>query len=120
MCGCGEDSKAYQQKRPEPVSLPAYLGIGLIWIYRHSLSLFLGRTCRYAPTCSEYTAIALKRFGLWRGGWLGLSRILRCNPWGASGFDPVPENLPAKGRWYRPWAYGLWNGDHIREADRLD
>ncbi|NVK34012.1 MAG: membrane protein insertion efficiency factor YidD [Rhodobacteraceae bacterium] len=102
------------------ISFPARIGLVLIWIYRHTVSLFLGRSCRYAPTCSEYTADALKRFGLWRGGWLGLSRILRCNPFGASGFDPVPEHLPDDARWYVPWRYGRWNGNHIAREDRLD
>lgn len=100
-------------------SIPARFGLGLIWIYRHSLSLFMGRTCRYAPSCSEYTADALKRYGLWRGGWLGLSRILRCNPWGADGYDPIPDQLPQDARWYLPWRYGRWTGEHIAEKDRL-
>jgi putative membrane protein insertion efficiency factor len=76
---------------------------GLIQVYRHTFSLFLGRTCRYLPTCSEYTDTAIGRFGLWRGGWLGLMRLLSCNPWGGSGFDPVPERLPTGVHWWRPW-----------------
>ncbi|WP_209015113.1 membrane protein insertion efficiency factor YidD [Roseibium limicola] len=102
------------------VSFPARIGLALIWIYRHSLSLVMGRGCRYAPTCSDYTAQALIRFGLWAGGWIGLARILRCNPWGASGFDPIPDTLPADARWYLPWRYGQWRGDHIDAATRLD
>lgn len=76
----------------------------------------MGRTCRYAPSCSEYTADALRKYGLWRGGWLGLSRILRCNPWGASGYDPIPGTLPDDARWYLPWRYGRWNGEHLNDA----
>ncbi|MTI42237.1 membrane protein insertion efficiency factor YidD [Roseibium hamelinense] len=102
------------------VSFPARIGLGLIWIYRHSLSLFMGRGCRYAPTCSDYTAEAFKAYGLWAGGWIGLSRILRCNPWGASGFDPIPAELPAHARWYLPWRYGRWSGAHIPQDVRLD
>lgn len=101
-------------------SLPARLGLVLIWIYRHSLSLVLGRACRYAPTCSDYTGEAIRRFGLWRGGWIGLARILRCNPFGPSGYDPVPQALPADARWFLPWRYGQWTGDHMDEASRLD
>lgn len=47
--------------------------------------------CRYLPTCSAYAAEALDRHGAWRGGRLALRRVLRCHPWGGSGFDPVPE-----------------------------
>ena len=115
VCSSGDHSPSPKQDRG-PVSLPARLGLGLIWIYRHSLSLFMGRTCRYAPSCSEYTADALRKYGLWRGGWLGLSRILRCNPWGASGYDPIPGTLPDDARWYLPWRYGRWNGEHLNDA----
>ncbi|PVB59986.1 membrane protein insertion efficiency factor YidD [Labrenzia sp. 011] len=103
-----------------PLSIAGRAAISLIWIYRHSLSLFMGRGCRYAPTCSDYTEQAIRRFGFWTGGWIGLARILRCNPWGASGFDPVPETLPENARWWRPWRYGRWTGSHIAEEHRLD
>lgn len=62
----------------------------LIWLYRHSFSYFLGRQCRFVPSCSEYADEALRRHGLWRGGALALKRIARCHPWGGSGYDPVP------------------------------
>jgi len=104
---------------PAP-SVPARLGLSLIWVYRHSLSLFMGRGCRYAPTCSEYTEEAIRTYGLWAGGWIGLSRILRCNPMGASGYDPVPAKLPGGACWYMPWRYGLWTGAHISAENRLD
>jgi putative membrane protein insertion efficiency factor len=100
--------------------VPTVLARAAIQIYRHTLSLLIGRSCRYAPTCSHYTDEAINRFGLWRGGWIGLARILRCRPGGASGFDPVPETLPEDGRWYAPWRYGRWSGDHIDPATRLD
>lgn len=102
------------------LSLPGRIAIGLIWIYRHSLSLFMGRGCRYAPSCSDYTEQAIRQYGFWIGGWIGLSRILRCNPWGASGFDPIPETLPETVRWWQPWRYGRWNGKHISQDLRLD
>ena len=75
----------------------------LIRVYRLSLSSILGRSCRYLPTCSEYTDTAITRFGLWAGGWLGVRRILSCQPWGGSGYDPVPDQLNPAYRWYRPW-----------------
>nr|WP_208976467.1 membrane protein insertion efficiency factor YidD [Pseudovibrio hongkongensis] len=101
------------------LGIGAAIGLALIFVYRHSLSLFLGRTCRYAPTCSEYTSTAIRRYGLWAGGWVGLARIMRCRPGGASGFDPVPETLPAEGRWYAPWRYGDWRGAQIDPTTRL-
>nr|WP_310622105.1 membrane protein insertion efficiency factor YidD [Pseudovibrio sp. M1P-2-3] len=91
-----------------------------IRIYQHSLSLLIGRACRYAPTCSHYTEQAIRRFGFWAGGWMGLARILRCNPFGGSGFDPVPNCLPHKARWFMPWRYGYWNSDHIDPSTRLE
>lgn len=91
---------------------------GLVGAYRILLSPLLGRQCRYLPTCSEYADEALRRHGAWRGGFLALARILRCNPWSASGFDPVPD-LPDEAR-RRPWAFARWTGRHIPKSDRLD
>jgi putative membrane protein insertion efficiency factor len=90
------------------IGLPALAARGLIQVYRHSLSGVVGRTCRHLPTCSEYAEIAIGRFGLWRGGWMGLARFWRCRPFGSRGFDPVPNGLPEDARWYTPWRYGRW------------
>lgn len=49
-----------------------------------------GATCRYAPTCSQYSAEALQKHGLMKGGWLAIKRIFSCHPWGGKGYDPVP------------------------------
>ena len=100
--------------------LPKYVGIGLIKGYRYTLSPFLGRQCRYLPTCSHYTEESIERFGLWAGAWIGISRVLRCGPFGASGFDPIPDELPPDAAWYLPWRYGIWSGDHIDPKTRLD
>ncbi|MCC6791446.1 MAG: membrane protein insertion efficiency factor YidD [Thermomicrobiales bacterium] len=100
--------------------LPRLLGIGLIRLYRLVLSPLIGRECRYLPTCSEYTEEAIGRFGLWAGFWIGLARLQRCGPFGASGFDPVPEGLPLRAHWYTPWRYGRWTGRHIDPKTRLD
>jgi hypothetical protein len=65
--------------------------LALVWVYRRGVSPFLGLNCRYVPTCSEYAAEALRRYGGIRGGWMALKRIGRCHPWGGSGYDPVPR-----------------------------
>jgi putative membrane protein insertion efficiency factor len=67
-----------------------WLLIGLVYVYRYGLSWLIGRNCRFAPTCSEYAIEALQRHGVFRGLHLTLRRIVRCHPWGGSGFDPVP------------------------------
>jgi putative membrane protein insertion efficiency factor len=86
------------------IDLPFKLvAVGLIQLYRYTLSAFMGRNCRHLPTCSEYTAGAI-----WPGGWMGLARIVRCRPGGTHGYDPVPDAIPADARWYVPWRYGTW------------
>ncbi|SON55438.1 putative membrane protein insertion efficiency factor [Hartmannibacter diazotrophicus] len=80
----------------------------LIRFYQLTISGFIGRQCRYLPTCSEYTDEAISRHGLWAGFWIGLARILRCHPWSPTGYDPPPENLPKTYRWYAPWRAGVW------------
>jgi uncharacterized protein len=64
---------------------------GLIRAYQLALSPLLPPACRYLPTCSEYAAEAIAVHGAARGSWLALRRLLRCHPWGGSGFDPVPS-----------------------------
>lgn len=66
----------------------------VIWLYRHSLSALMGRTCRFEPTCSAYADEAIRLYGVRKGGWLALRRFLRCHPWGGSGYDPVPLPSP--------------------------
>jgi uncharacterized protein len=63
----------------------------LIRGYQLTFSALVGRTCRYLPTCSEYTQLAIEKHGAGRGLALGTARICRCHPWGGDGFDPVPE-----------------------------
>ena len=89
---------------------PRLFGRGLITLYRHTLASLVGFRCRHLPSCSEYADLALQRFGLWAGGWMTLARLLRCQPWGTSGLDFVPETLPEESRWYLPWRYGRWRG----------
>ena len=63
----------------------------LIQGYRMFLSPLLPPTCRFTPTCSQYALDAIRRYGAWKGGWLAIRRILRCHPFHAGGYDPVPE-----------------------------
>lgn len=82
----------------------------LIRTYQLTLSSVIGRTCRHLPTCSSYMDEAIDRHGVWAGGWVGTARLCRCNPWGTSGLDVVPERLPSGSAWYKPWRYGRWRG----------
>ena len=70
------------------------LGILLIRAYQVTLGPFLGGSCRFEPSCSNYGIQALERFGLLRGSWLTARRLLRCRPFGPHGYAPVPENWP--------------------------
>ena len=62
----------------------------LIRFYQKCISPLTPASCRYTPTCSQYAVEALKKYGLFKGGWLAFKRIIRCHPWGGSGYDPVP------------------------------
>jgi uncharacterized protein len=64
--------------------------LAIIKIYQLFISPLLPPSCRYTPTCSQYTVEAIKKYGPFKGGWLGLRRIMRCHPWGGHGHDPVP------------------------------
>jgi putative membrane protein insertion efficiency factor len=68
----------------------SYIFIGLIYFYKTAISPHTPASCRFVPTCSQYALEAIKKYGPFKGGWLALRRILRCNPWGKSGYDPVP------------------------------
>ena len=65
--------------------------LALIRFYRKGVSPWLPPTCRYTPTCSGYALEAVGRYGAARGAWLTVRRLLRCHPWGGSGYDPVPD-----------------------------
>jgi len=73
------------------VRVPRVIALGLVKIYQRGLSPLVPPACKYRPTCSEYCAEAISRYGVLRGGWIGVRRLLRCNPFVRGGFDPVPE-----------------------------
>ncbi|HBJ76421.1 MAG TPA: membrane protein insertion efficiency factor YidD [Porphyromonadaceae bacterium] len=64
--------------------------IFLIRLYQVCISPLFPPACRYTPTCSQYAMEALKKYGLFKGMMLSIKRILKCHPWGGSGYDPVP------------------------------
>ncbi|MBR3750368.1 MAG: membrane protein insertion efficiency factor YidD [Clostridia bacterium] len=74
------------------------VALALIRWYKRSISPLQPPSCRFIPTCSEYTYQAIERFGVLKGCLLGLGRILRCNPFFKGGYDPVPEEFPRKKR----------------------
>lgn len=62
----------------------------LIKFYQYGISPLKPPTCRYVPTCSQYALEAIRKYGPFKGLWLAVKRLLRCHPWGGSGYDPVP------------------------------
>jgi uncharacterized protein len=76
------------------------LAEGLVRLWKLTLGPILssltGGACRYQPTCSEYAALAISKYGWLRGGFLAAWRVLRCNPFSRGGFDPVPGTWPLK------------------------
>jgi putative membrane protein insertion efficiency factor len=83
-----------------------------IHLYRWTVRPWLGWPCRHLPTCSDYSLEAIDRNGAWRGFWLTISRLARCQPFGSAGLDPVPDIRNERHR-LAPWRYGRWTGRHI-------
>ncbi len=67
------------------------VALALIRFYKRFISPLLPPSCRFQPTCSVYTYEAIERYGVIRGGWLGIKRISRCHPLNPGGYDPVPD-----------------------------
>jgi putative membrane protein insertion efficiency factor len=67
-----------------------FVALGLIKLYKMTLSKVLPPSCRFYPSCSMYTYEAISKYGVIKGSWLGFKRILRCNPFNPGGYDPVP------------------------------
>ena len=89
--GTGQASAATEQH-----SFGVRAALYALRFYKAYLSLLIAGSCRYQPTCSQYTYEAIERFGVLRGSWLGFKRLMRCHPFSRRfGFDPVPEEWPA-------------------------
>ncbi|MBK8135935.1 MAG: membrane protein insertion efficiency factor YidD [Chloroflexi bacterium] len=67
-----------------------FLALASLRFYKRRISPMLPPSCRFYPTCSEYMYEAIQVYGVFRGGWMGMKRIVRCNPMNPGGFDPVP------------------------------
>ena len=78
------------------MSIITHILIKFIKIYKYFISPFIGPSCRYLPTCSEYSIEALKTYGFSKGLILSFKRIMSCHPWGNSGFDPVKKEMKVK------------------------
>ena len=78
------------------MNVPTYILINLIKCYKFLISPLLGQSCRYLPTCSEYSIEALRTYGFFKGIFLSIKRILSCHPWGRGGFDPVKKEMKVK------------------------
>jgi hypothetical protein len=66
-----------------------FIAISLLRIYKYAISPLLPPSCRFTPTCSEYAAEAIEKYGFFKGMFLGVKRLLRCHPFHAGGYDPV-------------------------------
>jgi uncharacterized protein len=83
--------RRHERTRHDRAGVPGVLLAMPICAYQLLLSPVLRPSCRFLPSCSDYAVGALRRHGAWRGLLLALRRLLRCHPWGGSGYDPVPE-----------------------------
>jgi putative membrane protein insertion efficiency factor len=98
------------EERDRLKSVPLKAALAALRIYKVYLSILFAGSCRFEPTCSMYMYEAIERFGVLRGSWMGLKRLLRCQPLSRKfGYDPVPEKIAVK-------AQNVDGAEH--EADR--
>jgi putative membrane protein insertion efficiency factor len=92
MKSCCKDSFEPSEKKEAGLFMKvlAWPFIAIIKIYQWVISPLFPAKCRFTPTCSHYGLEAFKKHGIFKGFWLTLKRVVRCNPWGGHGYDPVP------------------------------
>ncbi len=73
-----------------PLDLLTWLLVMMVRFYQRFISPLTPPSCRFTPTCSQYAVEAIQKYGPLKGSWLAMKRLLRCHPWGGSGYDPVP------------------------------
>ena len=73
------------------MNLPMYVSVILIRVYQLCISPWLGKRCRFYPSCSKYAILALKEWGFLKGSWLTVKRLVKCGPWHEGGYDPPPH-----------------------------
>ena len=79
-----------------PVTIVIYI---LIYFYKYCISPLLPNVCKFTPTCSTYFLLAVKDYGVIKGSFLGVKRLLKCNPWSKGGLDPLKPNIKGKIKW---------------------
>lgn len=99
--------------------LPRAVMRGAIRLYQLTLSAWLGRQCRFGPSCSEYAMEAVERHGALAGGWLAIKRVCRCHPWGGSGYDPVPDSVATSYTSYGAASGAPVGVDHSEQVSTL-
>ena len=81
------------------IRIPKFISQGLIWIYKKCISPLLPNVCKFTPTCSTYTMQSIQEWGFFKGTFLGIKRIFRCNPWSKGGLDPIKLNIKGDYKW---------------------
>ncbi|MBQ7579208.1 MAG: membrane protein insertion efficiency factor YidD [Clostridia bacterium] len=75
------------------IKIPSYIASGFVLLYKYAISPLLPHTCKFTPSCSFYGFLAIKRFGFFKGTFMAIKRVFRCNPFSVGGEDYVPYNL---------------------------
>ena len=103
-CGVPPGTRLPAADGRQEVNLAVRVVLLLLAGYKVLISPLFAGSCRFIPSCSDYTAGAVRRHGVWRGSWLGLRRLARCHPLGPHGFDPVPDTTGRLARSGHPGA----------------